>query len=166
MSSAEANRRFYETQAALYDETEFCATGDAPRESLRASLQRALSMVGDSPRILDAGAGTGNVSLLLRDMGFETSLIDASPEMLARWEQKARDRGEDPSSELADLETFFHRDERSWDLIVFSSVLHHLDDPASVLIAASRRLVPGGVIVTIFPDSGTRYLTERFWEER
>ena len=22
-----------------------------------------------------------------------------------------------------------------------------------------------GVIVTVFPDSGTRYLTERFWEE-
>lgn len=150
MGSAEANRRFYENQASIYDETEFCASDDAPRKKLRAMLNRALAMVGDSPRILDAGAGTGNVSLMLRDMGLETTLVDASPEMLARWELKAHDRGEDPSAELADLETFFESDNREWSLIVFSSVLHHLDDPASVLLSASRRLAPGGVIVTIF----------------
>ena len=34
-------------------------------------------------------------------------------------------------------------------------------------LAASLDLaerIPGGVIVTVFPDSGTRYLSERFWE--
>jgi cysteine synthase len=34
---------------------------------------------------------------------------------------------------------------------------------ASLDLAARIR---EGVIVTIFPDSGTRYLSERFWEER
>jgi cysteine synthase B len=36
-------------------------------------------------------------------------------------------------------------------------------------LAASLDLaerIRDGVIVTVFPDSGTRYLTERFWEER
>jgi S-sulfo-L-cysteine synthase (O-acetyl-L-serine-dependent) len=33
---------------------------------------------------------------------------------------------------------------------------------ASVALAARVR---EGVIVTVFPDSGTRYLTERFWEQ-
>ena len=32
---------------------------------------------------------------------------------------------------------------------------------------AARRIAasaPGSVVVTIFPDGGTRYLSERFWE--
>jgi cysteine synthase B len=33
---------------------------------------------------------------------------------------------------------------------------------AAALEIAER--VPNGVIVVVFPDSGTRYLSERFWE--
>ena len=32
--------------------------------------------------------------------------------------------------------------------------------------STSRRGCAKASIVTVFPDSGTRYLTERFWEER
>lgn len=150
LGSAEANRRFYETQAEIYDETEFCANDPAPRQRLREALERALALVGDSPRVLDAGGGTGNASLILRDLGVQSTLIDASPEMLGRWTSKAAELGIEPACELVDIEAFFDHDEREWDLIVFSSVLHHLEDPASVLISAGGRVAPGGVIVTIF----------------
>lgn len=150
LGSAEANRRFYESQAAIYDETEFCAIDDVPREALRGALRRAIALLGDSPKTLDAGGGTGNASLALRELGVTSVLIDASPEMISRWEQKARAQGFESNAELADIEAFFHQDERRWDLIVFSSVLHHLEDPAAVLIAARDRLNPGGVIVTMF----------------
>ena len=150
LSSAEANRRFYETHAASYDATESCAY-DGPREKLRLALSRGIDLLERSPeRALDAGGGTGNASMLLHEMGIGPTLIDASPEMITLWEEKARRAGIEPESEIADLETFFETDERNWDLIVFSSVLHHLGDPAEVLTAAAERLRPGGVIVTIF----------------
>ena len=70
--------------------------------------------------------------------------------MVALWEQKARARGFDPQSEVSTLEDFFAADSRAWDLIVFSSVLHHLEAPASLLRSAAAHLAPGGFIVTVF----------------
>lgn len=151
LGSAEANRLFYEGHAATYDESEFCAIAEGPRETLRALLERALALVPASdPAVLDAGGGTGHASLMLHEIGIASTLIDTSPEMIARYEEKARARGHEPRSEIGDLESLFVADERRWDLIVFSSVLHHLEDPVSVLAAAAGRLEPGGVIVTIF----------------
>jgi len=151
LGSAEANRRFYETQAAIYDETEFCIRDAQPRARLRAALERALALLGDEPKALDAGGGTGNATLMLRERGLEPLLIDASPEMLDRYREKSAALGHrQVLAEEADLESFFVADERRWDLIVFSSVLHHLGDPAEVLEHAAGRLRTGGVIVTIF----------------
>lgn len=150
IGSAEANRRFYETHAADYDETEFCATTRKPKDDLREALLSGLEQVAPAPRVLDAGGGTGNASMVLAELGVSTTLIDASPQMLARYRAKARAAGLEPTTELADLERFFAVDERRWDMIVFSSVLHHLEDPAAVLCLAANRLEPGGVLVTIF----------------
>lgn len=150
LSSGEANRRFYRDHAHEYDETEFCAIDEEPRRMLRSLLERGLELAPDDPAVLDAGGGTGNASLLLREMGIDATLVDTSPEMIARYEKKAVKQGYKPRTELVDLESFFGKDERRWDLVVFSSVLHHLEDPAAVLAAAAARLHPGGVIVTVF----------------
>lgn len=57
------------------------------------------------------------------------------------------------------IEEFFSSDARSWDLITFSSALHHLDDYTQVLSAAAARLAPGGLLLTIFdPTLATRGL--------
>ena len=82
--------------------------------------------------------------------GFDPLVVDVSPEMTDVWRRKAAARGIEPRIEIASLEEFFAADERSWDLIVFSSVLHHLADPVGVLTAAARRLEPGGFIATVF----------------
>lgn len=151
LSSAEANRLFYAEHADLYDETEFCATEEGPRSILRGLLERSLALTpSPEPEVLDAGGGTGNASMLLHEMGIETTLVDTSPEMIARYERKARAAGHTPRTEIGDLEALFGSDQRRWDLIVFSSVLHHLDDPAAMLASASTRLKPGGVIATMF----------------
>jgi SAM-dependent methyltransferase len=106
--------------------------------------------MGPEARVLDAGGGSGNASLSLCRRGFDPLLLDVSPEMVALWERKARAEGFEPRSETATLEAFFASDERVWDLIVFSSVLHHLEDPVSLLESAASRLAPGGTIVTVF----------------
>lgn len=150
VTPAEANRRFYAIHAKEYDETELCVNADRARRRLEVLLDRAVSELAPDARVLDAGGGSGNASLLLSERGFKPLLLDVSPEMVALWEQKARDRGFEPSSEISTLEDFFATDDRAWDLIVFSSVLHHLQDPVALLELAASRLAPGGFIVTVF----------------
>jgi SAM-dependent methyltransferase len=150
MSAAEANRVFYRDNADRYEEFEFCTFGELPQRHLRGLLRRALAEVGPPARVLDAGGGSGNASLALLERGLDPIVLDISPEMVARWEMKARALGHEPRSEVASLEEFFATDERDWDLIVFSSVLHHLEHPVEVLRAAASRLAPGGAIVTDF----------------
>jgi SAM-dependent methyltransferase len=83
-------------------------------------------------------------------LGVEPVLVDVSPRMVDLWREKADRLGVQPEVEISALESFFSTDEREWDVIVFSSVLHHLEDPAGVLLGAARRLAPGGTIATIF----------------
>jgi SAM-dependent methyltransferase len=101
-------------------------------------------------RCLDAGGGTGNAASLLVEMGLRPVVLDVSPEMLARWKEKASSLGHDADVIAGDVATYLEQEPSEWDLIVFSSVLHHLDHPESVLRAAARRLAPGGVLVTVF----------------
>lgn len=49
---------------------------------------------GQGLRILDAGCGTGEMSLLLAEMGHEVYGIDISDKMLAKAKEKARQKGE------------------------------------------------------------------------
>jgi SAM-dependent methyltransferase len=150
LAPAEANRRFYAIHASEYDEIERCANDDAPQRQLAAMLERATAELGTDARVLDAGGGSGNASLMLSRRGFRPLVVDVSPDMVALWERKARAAGFEPASEIMPLEDFFAADERTWDLVVFSSVLHHLQDPVALLRAAADRVAPGGFVVTVF----------------
>jgi SAM-dependent methyltransferase len=150
LTPAEANRRFYAEYAELSDSTEACANCGFARRRLESALEHALVQLPPDARVLDAGGGSGNASLILVERGFDPLLVDVSPEMVAIWEQKARALGYWPRSEISTLEEFFGADQRRWDLIVFSSVLHHLYEPEALLRQAAASLEPGGFIVTIF----------------
>jgi len=153
MSAAEANRILYANAAETYDRSEECVVDERLRTVLRDALLEALGIVegiSDSPRILDAGGGSGNASLMLMALGCQPVTVDISPEMLKIFQRKAEAQGHSPQCEVAELLDFFQSDPRSWDMIVFSSVLHHLERPEEVLEVARKRVSPGGVIVTAF----------------
>jgi S-adenosylmethionine-dependent methyltransferase len=163
MRAADANRVFYADHAGAYDSSEHCVAHDRTQRLLDGILADALAACSASePRTLDACGGTGNVSSLLARRGVRTTVVDVSPEMLARWSSKASTLGVPADVEVAEVDEFLARDERSWDLIVFSSALHHLDDYAAVVAAAYGRLAPGGVLVTAFdPIQADDRLTQR-----
>lgn len=150
LSAADANWLFYTELAADYDETESCAFASAEREKLDEALAGALELIGPRPRVLDAGGGTGNASSLLLARDINPLVVDVSPEMLARWREKALALGAEPAIVCSTIEDFLLSDQSAWDMIVFSSVLHHLEDPLGALLAAGSHLEPGGVIVTCF----------------
>jgi len=76
--------------------------------------------------------------------------VDISPEMLAIYARKAAAARVEADTQVSEVTAFFERDPGGWDLIVFSSALHHIEDYGHTLELAAARLAPGGVIVTIF----------------
>jgi SAM-dependent methyltransferase len=153
LSAPEANRLFYRDLAAEYDSTERCAFSPSDRATLRERLELALRDAPSNPRVLDAGGGTGNAASLLVEIGITPLVVDISPEMLQVWRRKCAALGQEAQTEVAEIEAFMGEKGETWDLIVFSSVLHHLEDPARVLELASQRLAPRGAILTMFDPS-------------
>jgi ubiquinone/menaquinone biosynthesis C-methylase UbiE len=157
---SEANRLQYGRPGAAeqYDKTHFL--GEHDLEVLDADLKRALDKLGHPARraaALDACGGTGNAALRLQAMGCDTHLVDISEEMVRYYRKQCEARGYPASAEAGEILSFFAGNTRKFDLIVFSSALHHLEDPVLVLRHAQAALTPGGLIVTIFdPVKATR----------
>jgi ubiquinone/menaquinone biosynthesis C-methylase UbiE len=151
MTAAEANRILYAEIAGTYDLSEECVVDERLRLRLRAALLRARDCLGaETPRVLDACGGSGNASLMLLSLGLRPVTVDISAEMLAIYAKKALARKHAPECVVCELEDFLRGEQREWDMIVFSSALHHFENPAAVLALARTRVAAGGVIVTMF----------------
>ena len=92
-NAAEANREFYASAARTYDISEDCVV-DPGAPTLRETLGFAVGRlkVAGAPRVLDACGGSGNVSLMLLQMGMRPITADIL-HMLAIHERKARAAG-------------------------------------------------------------------------
>lgn len=159
VTAAEANRLLYSDLSESYDRTEACVVDPRHVRRLLEALDQALSVVPEATRVLDACGGSGNVSAILTGRGMAPVVVDVSSEMLARWAERAAGMGFSPETHVGAIEEFLRGDDRLWDLIVFSSALHHLEQPSAVLAIAASRLAAGGAIVTIYdPTLATRTL--------
>lgn len=107
--------------------------------------------IGPQSRVLELAPGTGiNVERLLRRAsGFASYLgIDSSEEMLARARAKA---GGDPRIELRNGDaTDLGGLPGSFDFIVCTWLLSHLDDPAATVREALSKLSAGGTAAFVF----------------
>lgn len=118
----------------------FKAVIDALSQSLGRSI-RAVDMCG--------GAGKGAFTIKQCDPASEVYLVDLSEKMLAIAHQRMIKEGVgDIRIVQADAFSFLETAEQ-YDLIVFSSAIHHFKDPIKLLVAAAERLSPQGIIITI-----------------
>jgi SAM-dependent methyltransferase len=148
-----ANRLYYSRTAALYDATESCVCDRGAQQMLRDDLDRILRTWGGDPRdmrCLDACAGSGNVSLKLLARGAQVTACDVSPELLKILEVRASQIGPMPTIVCDDIVGFLLGASDLFDLIVFSSALHHLANIPTVLKLSGKRLAPGGLLYTVF----------------
>ena len=107
---------------------------------------------GKSLRILDAGCGAGYFALELARAGHHVTGIDVSKACInvAR-DTAARNDVLDGFGSL-DYEVGSIRDcSDTYDLVLFSGVLHHLHDVGAVLDRALGSLKPGGLLLTVEP---------------
>jgi SAM-dependent methyltransferase len=143
-SISEEIRRFWDEDAAVYDNsTEHHPRRLQERAAWGGALRRLLP---DPPaRVLDAGAGTGFLSLLLAGQGYQVTAIDLSPGMLQVLRDKAARLGLAVQALQADAAS---PPDGPFDAVVERHLLWTLPDPGAAL-AAWREAAPAGRLVLI-----------------
>ncbi|MCD6328184.1 methyltransferase domain-containing protein, partial [bacterium] len=112
-------------------------------------ISEILAKQTKSPTALDVGCGTGKVSLLLAESGFDVTSLDLSIEMLLAFRQKISGRKLNvrPKIVCADMFHFLENCGSKFDLIVFCGTLHHVTNVPKALELAAKRLTEGGIIL-------------------
>jgi SAM-dependent methyltransferase len=136
-------RRWWDLDAETYDHSPTHG-GSEPVEAAvwRGILLRHLPPPGS--RVLDAGAGTGAMALLLVELGHDVTALDLSPEMLGRLREKAEARGLSIRTVVAPAT---EPPPGPFDAVVERHLLWTVPDPVAAL-RAWRRVVPEGRLVS------------------
>ena len=138
--------RAWDAEAERYDEPADHGLGDPEvRFAWRALL---LDLLPEPPaRVADLGCGTGTLSVLLADEGFEVVGVDFAPQMLVMAHAKGFGRrhmgfvrGDAAAPPLKSA---------AWDVVLCRHVLWAMPDPAEALGRWVRLLRPGGRLVLV-----------------
>jgi len=139
----------FDTWAASYDDIVASESRGYPFEGYREVLERVREhvTVRDGTTVLDIGVGTGLLSRPLYDAGADIYGVDLSPAMLERAKQKMPGG----SFFLCDISDGLPKELHcvSFDYILSSYALHHLDDTGKLVLLAQlkSRLKTGGTII-------------------
>jgi ubiquinone/menaquinone biosynthesis C-methylase UbiE len=138
-------------KAAGYDLLLWLATLGRERTIREKMLHFAHLQPGEA--VLDVGCGTGTLAILAKEQvgpNGEVCGIDASPEMIARAQKKARRAGVDVSFTNAFAQSLPYSGAH-FDVVVTTVMLHHLPKKARAELAREIRRVlkPGGRALAI-----------------
>jgi SAM-dependent methyltransferase len=133
----------WDAEAMTFDEPADHGLRDA---AVRAAWRELLlGLLPPAPaRVADLGCGTGTLSLLLSEEGYDVTGVDFSPEMIARARRKAPDvefvEADASAPPLASA---------SYDVVLSRHVLWALPDPAAALARWEDLLRDGGRLVLV-----------------
>jgi len=121
------------------------------------------SLLGHRVRAVDICGGAGKAAFVVNKCNpdCDVTLVDVSGKMLEIARLKAKRQG---FSDLRIVHTdafSFLAGEGEYDLIIFSSAIHHFKDPHKLLCAATKKLSPEGIIITI-ADPTTLIKSKRY----
>ena len=144
----EANVEFHRFEAKYYELIHPEIFNRIEQKRLVSTLRKVDKLIDDNQKkALDFGAGTGNLTCKLLNMGYEVTAVDISAEMCEllkdRYVSYLRNkRLRVINSKIEDIS--FSRDK--FDLITCYSVLHHLPDYVDVIRKLTFLLKKGGVV--------------------
>jgi len=141
----EDNRLLHRQEAPHYDRMHPAIWNAFEQGAVQQDVTRIRSLAGRSPlRVLDVGCGTGNLALKFLAAGDRVDCVDLASEMLAELQRKQQGNVHLRLFE-SDADAFLKTAGR-YNVICFSSVLHHLPDYNATLARCSELLEPGGVL--------------------
>jgi 2-polyprenyl-3-methyl-5-hydroxy-6-metoxy-1,4-benzoquinol methylase len=141
------SRRYWDEAAASFDNEPDHGLRDP---SVRGAWTKLLKTWLPATRatILDAGCGTGSLSVVLAELGHDVTGIDLSPAMILLGETKAAAAEQSITFQVMDA-AFPQMLLRQFDAIVCRHLLWALPEPAQVLRRWIELLKPGGRLVLI-----------------
>jgi len=120
----------------------------------QAALDGAFAMApaGESTKVLDLGAGTGNLTLRFLKAGASVTALDKSPDMLNVLKKKCQGFGAHLKIARRDGCDLTGFPSGSFDVVTAILVLFAADRPQAMLREVRRMLRPGGSLVIIEPN--------------
>jgi ubiquinone/menaquinone biosynthesis C-methylase UbiE len=94
--------------------------------------------------VVDLGAGTGNVTAKLLELGHRVTAVESNQGMLDRL--RAKHGGRQVTIVKSSVETLGGLADESFDAVVMVNVLYAVSDPLSCLQEVHRILKPGGMV--------------------
>ena len=151
---------YWNERSSTFDLSPGHVTASRKEKEAWKSLLRT-KIGGDTGDILDIGAGTGFLSIMLAELGYRVVGIDISEEMMERAKKKAVDRGVEAEFKLGDAENLSF-ETGSFDAIVNRAVLWTLPSPKKALAEWKRVLKPGGRLCFFLHESRPDGITHLF----
>jgi len=159
---------FHDFEADNYDEM---------HHDMKESLQQQIDLLvadlftSNPPRskklsLLDVGCGTGlSTQILLNselgDYINTISLLDSSPKMLLKAEEKAAQW----NKKYTLIKGYVSEVKQTYDVVIICSVLHHIPDLEAFLKQIDAILNPGGILIHLQDPNGD-YLADKTYLER
>jgi ubiquinone/menaquinone biosynthesis C-methylase UbiE len=129
---------------------------ESEEEAWKVLLKEKL---GEVEKILDAGAGTGFLSILLAKMGYNVVGVDISEKMLERAKEKAEENAVKVDFRIGDAQSLPFKDE-FFDAIVNRAVLWTLPDPENAIREWKRLLKPEGKLCLFLHEPHARGVSQ------
>ncbi|MER6447284.1 class I SAM-dependent methyltransferase [Streptomyces venezuelae] len=138
---------YWNAAAAAFDDEPDHGLRQEPTRAAWARLLRSWLPAGPAD-VLDAGCGTGSLSLLLAEAGHRVTGVDLAPRMVERAEAKLAQAGLAGRFLVGDAADPPTGQER-YDALLCRHLLWTLPDPGAALRAWVARLRPGGRLVLV-----------------
>lgn len=121
------------------------------RQFLKSKKRRAL-------KILEVGCGFGYLTYALSKAGHEVKGIDISHVAVEQAKKKYGDL-----FECIDVRDLAKRETLSYDAVIFTEVIEHIEDPKGFMKVMDQLLLPGGHLIVTTPNK-TPYPEDVLWE--
>ncbi len=154
--------KYWDSRSRTYDRSPgHACTCEKEKEAWKRELLSVFG--GESKEILDVGTGTGEIALLLAEVGHRVTGVDISRGMLAVAREKAEERDLEISFRVADAESLPFGSS-SFDGVVSRHLLWTLPEPEKALKEWVRVTKQGGKVAVIdgkhFPDGAGGWIKQ------